>query len=355
MISKYGNRLGIFAQIVLRFVDGSSEAIGTDSNWKCGESPIASSSIYDGETYDMTKFHPGWSTPAFDDSEWQVVKTMPHDPKLLRAPDASPIREVDSLSVIEVLKSPSGKCILDFGQNLVGYVRLKIPTGEPAGHKIRLVHTEVLESGKCATRPLRIAKATDELILSGKEQDTHWSPRFTFHGFRYVEVTGWPGTLNSTDFSAVVIHTAMKRTGTFECSNPLLNKLHQNVVWSMKGNFVGIPTDCPQRDERLGWTGDLQAFATTASFLYNCHGMLKSWLRGLAAEQKAMGVSVPPLVSPNILPTPPQPIALWGDCVILAPWDLYQASGDKTLLRDQFESMEDWLEKGIQRIESGLW
>lgn len=355
MTWKYGNRLGVIAQIVLRFVDGSSKIIATDSDWKSGESPIISSSIYDGEIYDMTKFDQGWSTSAFDDSLWKVVKTMPYDPKLLRASDASPIQEIESLPVVEVLLSPSGRSILDFGQNLVGYVRIEIPTGASAGHKIRLVHAEVLENGECATRPLRNAKATDEVILSGNMQHKHWSPHFTFHGFRYVEVTGWPGTLHASNFSAVVIHTAMKRTGTFECSNPLLNKLHQNVVWSMKGNFVGIPTDCPQRDERLGWTGDLQAFATTASFLYDCHGILKSWLRGLAAEQEAMGVSVPPLVSPNILPTPPQPIALWGDCVILAPWDLYQASGDKNLLHDQFESMEDWLEKGIPRVESGLW
>ena len=351
---KYGNRLGVIAQLVLTFVDGTSETIASDSKWRFGGSPIISSSIYDGEVYDMTKSQQAWSTPDFDDSTWEDVETKTHDPKLLRSPDASPIREVESLPAVGILKSPSGKTILDFGQNLVGYIRFKIPAGSK-GQKIRLIHTEVLENGECATRPLRIAKATDELTLSDTEQGTYWNPRFTFHGFRYVEVTNWPGTLDAADFTAVVVHTEMRRLGTFECSNDLLNKLHQNVVWSMKGNFVGIPTDCPQRDERLGWTGDLQAFASTAAFLYDCHGMLKSWLRGLAAEQKATESSVPPLVSPNVIPMPPKPIAIWGDCVILAPWDLYQSFGDKSVLENQFESMEDWLEKGIPRIESGLW
>jgi alpha-L-rhamnosidase len=263
--------------------------------------------------------------------------------------------------------------LLDFGQNLVGWLRLRVHG--PAGHTITLTHAEVLENGDVATRPLRTAKCTDTLILNDKP--IIWEPRFTFHGFRYVRVDNWPTSvsgvsddpskINLADFTAVVIHTDMARTGTFTCSNPLLNKLHENVVWSMRDNFVGIPTDCPQCDERLGWTGDMQAFAPTASFLYNCHGMLKTWLRNLAAEQMdpKLGNGVVGLFSPNPFRNVPEsgeakwcysPTAIWGDAAVMVPWDLYRASGDVTLLRDQYESMKIWLEKGVVRDpRTRLW
>ena len=157
-----------------------------------------------------------------------------------------------------------GKTIVDFGQNLVG--RLSITVQGPAGQTITLRHAEVLEHGELGTRPLRLAEATDRYTLRGGGVET-WEPRFTFHGFRYAEVNGWPGELQPGDICAVVLHSDMERTGWFECSDPLLNRLHENVVWSMRGNFLDVPTDCPQRDERLGWTGDIQVFSPTASFL----------------------------------------------------------------------------------------
>lgn len=282
--------------------------------------------------------------------------TKKHDARLLRAPDGPPIRSTETLPVLNIIKSPSGKKILDFGQNLVGHVRIKIPEGGK-GHAIRLVHTEVLEHGECATRPLRKAKATDTLILSGKTPSAQWwEPRFTFHGFRYVELNGWPQLeIDPTHFVAVVIHTDMKKTSSFESSNPYLNRLYQNIIWSMRGNFVGIPTDCPQRDERLGWTGDIQAFAPTAAFLYDCQGMLKNWLRNLAFEQKSGGNGSPPLFSPNAMSIPAFPLAIWGDATILVPWDLYLASGDASILSSQFESMQDWIDHGIPRNAQNLW
>merc|ERR1712093_954599 len=211
--------------------------------------------------------------------------------------------------------------------------------------------------GECATRPLRKAKATDTLILSGKTPSAQWlEPRFTFHGFRYVELNGWPQLeIDPTHFVAVVIHTDMKKTSSFESSNPYLNRLYQNIIWSMRGNFVGIPTDCPQRDERLGWTGDIQAFAPTAAFLYDCQGMLKNWLRNLAFEQKSGGNGSPPLFSPNAMSIPAFPLAIWGDATILVPWDLYLASGDASILSSQFESMQDWIDHGIPRNAQNLW
>ena len=169
-----------------------------------------------------------------------------------------PIRRTQHLPVQEVLTTPSGRTIVDFGQNMVGRVRFSVRG--PAGTTVTLRHAEVLEHGELGTRPLRNAEATDRYTLRGGETET-WEPEFTFHGFRYVEVDGWPGVVEPQSFTGVVIHSDLERTGTFACSNELLNRLHENVVWGMRGNFVGVPTDCPQRDERLGWTGDLQVFA----------------------------------------------------------------------------------------------
>jgi alpha-L-rhamnosidase len=264
---------------------------------------------------------------------------------------------VQEISSIALLESPSSKTILDFGQNLVGWLRIKV-TGD-TGHVIRLQHVEVPEHEECATEPLRTAKTQDTIILSGSE--LLWEPRFTFHGFRYVQVDGWPTSISSTDlsaFTAVVIHTDMERTGWFDCSDSMLNKLHENVVWSMKGNFVSIPTDCPQRDERLGWSGDLQAFSPTASFLYNCHGMLKSWFRGAAIEQTNDLEGAFPLISPNVwrkMGMEPIHAAIWGGCSVLVRWEIYTSSGDPAILSDLYESMTEWVRHGIKRDKRGLW
>ncbi|PVH79618.1 glycoside hydrolase family 78 protein [Cadophora sp. DSE1049] len=346
-INFWGNRIGVIAQLAVTYEDERSETIVSDGEWKYSASAVLESSIYNGEIYDLAKEQVEWSSPGFDAKNWILVGLKEHDKTLLRAPDGPPLRPTQRMAVKEIIKSPSGKTILDFGQNLVGYVQLQVPQGL-AGHEITFIHTEVLEKGECATAPLRTARATDKLILAGGTASSSrtWHPSFTYHGFRYVEITNWPNEdVDSTDFTAIIIHTDMKRLGTFECSDPQINRLHENVVWSMRGNFFSIPTDCPQRDERLGWTGDVQAFAPTASFLYDCNGILKAWLRTVAAEQKAGGNGVPPLA----------PMAIWCDCTVLVPWDLYKASGDPAILLAQFASMEDWLENGIPRNEQGLW
>ncbi|KAH8671583.1 bacterial alpha-L-rhamnosidase-domain-containing protein [Xylariales sp. PMI_506] len=354
----WGSQLGVIAQLVLTYVDGRSETIPTDDKWKCNIGAVISSEIYDGEYYDARLQLLDWSTPGQNDSAWRDVVTATHDPKLLRAPDGPPIRRIQELPALKAWKSPKQKWIIDFGQNLVGWLRVRVKG--PSGHTIRLTHTEVLEHGEVATRPLRQAKAADTIIVSGEPMV--WEPHFTFHGFRYVQVEQWPeaeaegNALNLDNFTAVVIHTDIERSGWFECSEPLINKLHENVVWSMKGNFVGVPTDCPQRDERLGWTGDLQAFAPTACFLYDVHGMLKTWLRGLAAEQREDEARVPPLFSPNTFrDRPRKSFAIWGDTVVMVPWDMHQSSGDVDILREQYSSMVDWVEKGVIRDSRKLW
>ncbi|KAH6695267.1 bacterial alpha-L-rhamnosidase-domain-containing protein [Plectosphaerella plurivora] len=349
----WGSSVGLLAQLMVTYEDGSVQIVGTDDSWKSGTGPLLQAEIYNGEVFDARLDIRGWQSNGFVDDNWEGVEVRTMDLSILRAQDSPPVRRIETLAVKEKIVSPSGKVILDFGQNLVGWVRCKL--SGPAGHRVRLTHVEVLEKGEIATAPLREAKCTDEIILS--RTDLVYEPRFTFHGFRYVQVDGYtPEEVKPNDFTAIVIHSDMERTGWFECSDPMLNKLHENVVWSTRGNFVSVPTDCPQRDERLGWTGDLQAFAPTASFLYSTNGMLKSWLRGLSQEQMDDANAVPPLFSPNIWKGRPNiPSAIWGDAIISVPWDLYQASGDTALLEDLFSQMSAWMEQGVKRDEDGLW
>ncbi|KAF5685463.1 alpha-L-rhamnosidase [Fusarium denticulatum] len=353
----WGSRLGVIAQLVLSFRDGTAQTIETDSDWICHRSPVESASLYDGEIYNMAKQQVGWSSDGFDDAGWRKVKVFELNPKRLTCSDGPPIRPTQSLPAVQIIQSRNGNTILDFGQNLVGWVRFRVPWG-PAGHKIRLVHAETLENGECVTRTLRHAKATDVVVLGqfSSPEAVYWNPRFTFHGFRYVQVIDWPeAELKLDDFSAVVIHSDMQRTGRLSCSDPLISRLHENVVWSMRGNFLGIPTDCPQRDERLGYTGDIQIFSPTACFIYDCYGTLRSWLRNLAAEQRRGGNGSPPIFSPKAMPVPNFPLAIWGDATVLVPWNLYWTYGDVDILSAQYESMIDWIDRGIPRATNGLW
>lgn len=337
----YGKQLALLAQLEVQYEDGSSDCIATDEAhaWRATTGPIVRSDIYDGESYDARLEHPGWSLPGFDDSKWEGVRRLEWNLNALETPLGPPVRRIETIAPVSIIQSPSGKTILDFGQNLVG--RLSIQVQGPAGHTITLRHAEVLEHGELGTRPLRHAEATDRYTLRGGEIET-WEPRFTFHGFRYVEVNDWPGELKLEDLNAVVIHSDLERTGWFDSSDPLLNRLHENVVWGMRGNFLDVPTDCPQRDERLGWTGDLEVFSPTASFLYDVSGFLQSWLKDLAIEQLKLGGSVPHVV-PNVLGNGAG-AAAWADAATVVPWVLYERFGDKAILADQFESMRAWVD-----------
>lgn len=334
----YGDKLALLAQLEVQYDDGTSERIVTDSDWKAATGAIVCSSIYDGERYDARLEPVGWSQADFDDSEWQVVRLLDPDLTTLEAPLGPPVRRIETRAPIAITQSPSGKTLVDFGQNLVG--RCVITVRGAAGQTVTLRHAEVLENGELGTRPLRSADATDHYTLCGDGVE-QYEPHFTFHGFRYVEVENWPGELAADAIRAVVIHSNLERTGWFGCSNPLLNQLHQNVVWSMRGNFFDIPTDCPQRDERLGWTGDLEVFVPTATFLYDVSGFLQSWLRDLAVEQNKLGGSVPHVV-PNILRK--SGAAAWGDAATIVPWVLYERYGDRHILVDQFDSMCAWVD-----------
>ncbi|TIH34299.1 glycoside hydrolase family 78 protein [Subtercola vilae] len=360
----YGTELALIAQLEVTLDDGRTVTVATDADWQAGFGPIGFTELYDGETFDarvtagsgdvveagaagagngVEVAGPGWSSPGFDASGFTPVVVSPHDATVLIAPQGPPVRSTEELEPVSVTSSPSGATLLDFGQNLSG--RLSIRVRGERGQTVTLRHAEVLHDGELYTRPLRGAAATDRYTLAGGGEEV-WEPRFTIHGFRYAEVTGWPGELRPGDIVARVYHTDMARTGWFESSDPLVNRLHENVRWSMRGNFVDIPTDCPQRDERLGWTGDIQVFAPTASFLYDCSGMLGSWLRDVAAEQLPDG-TVPwyvPVIPGGEMWTPIRPGAVWGDVAVLTPWVLYERFGDTGILAAQYESAKGWVD-----------
>ncbi|WP_433696626.1 family 78 glycoside hydrolase catalytic domain [Nocardiopsis sp. CA-288880] len=351
----YGDRTGLLAQLEVECEDGSRVRSGTGPGWRCAPSPILSASLYDGERHDARLEQAGWSEPGFDDSGWSPAVPVERDPATLVAPLSPPVRRTAELAPVSLAPTASGGLLVDFGQNLVGRVRLRV--AGPAGTEVTVRHAEVLEDGELCTRPLRFAEATDTYVLAGTGAAEVWEPRFTYHGFRYAEVTGWPGEPGPDAVTAVVLHTDMRPTGEFTCSDPLVERLHENVRWSMRGNFVDVPTDCPQRDERLGWTGDIQVFAPTAAFLYDCAGMLRSWLADLAAEQYPDG-TVPFIVPTVHAPTwtPAWPAAVWGDAAVLTPWRLYERFGDAGVLRDQYASARAWADLVAQRLEAdGTW
>ncbi len=347
----YGTRLALLAQLEIEYLDGNLERLVTDENWLASTGAILSSDIYDGETYDARLERHGWSSAGFDSSGWAGVEILERDLHTLVSPSGPPVRRIQEVAPVSIFKSPSGKTLVDFGQNLVGFVRFTV-TGK-AGQAITLRHAEVLEHGELCTRPLRHAANIDRYILRGNELEIY-EPRFTFHGFRYLEIEGYPGELKAENLKAIVCHSDLERRGWFECSDQLVNQLHQNVVWSMRGNFFDLPTDCPQRDERMGWTGDIQVFAPTASFLYDSAGFLESWLADLKSEQAPTGAV--PFTIPNILENGATPMTAWGDAATIVPWVLYQRYKDIGILERQFDSMRAWVDC-IDTLagESHLW
>jgi alpha-L-rhamnosidase len=360
----YGDRLAALAQLEVQYESNEGFSLVTDRSWTCQPSAIIRSEFYDGEVYDAREENPNWNLitdETVNDSSWNSVQELEFPAAELISPNAPPVRVTEEIKPVSVQQTPSGKTIVDFGQNLVGRLRIH-SLNKASGDRVAFTHAEVLEHGELGTRPLRRAKCTDEIISAGAKL-VDWTPQYTFHGFRYVQVDGWDeekdGQLSS-HLTALVMHTDLTRTGWFTCSHPMVNQLHQNAWWSMRGNFVSIPTDCPQRDERLGWTGDIQIFGPSANFLYNTAGMLGEWLEDVAVEQLNDGKDgcVPPFVVPNVVSDelwPPTPQAEWDDVVILGPWELFRSYGDVDILRRQYQSMLAWIDRGIQRGPDGLW
>ena len=359
----YGEDIAAIIQLELTHAGGSRSTVATDASWRAGAGEILFTGLYEGETVDARLAAPGWSSPGFEDSTWSPVVVGASDAERLVMPVDAPVRAAQTLRPVTVavqerqvmrlgeveIETAPERVLIDFGQNISG--RLRVRVAGPAGTTITLRHAEVLEDGALGTRPLRDAAATDTYTLAGGGVE-EWEPAFTIHGFRYADVAGWPGGARAAAAAiadgavhAVVVHTEMERLGAFACSDERVTRLHENSRWSMRDNFVAIPTDCPQRDERLGWTGDIQAFAPTAAFHYSCTGLLASWLVDLAIEQKAHG-TVPwyvPVI-PGGFWTPPRPAAVWGDAATVVPWELYRATGDRDLLAAQYDSARAWVD-----------
>ena len=347
----WADRPALWVRLELTYED-RTVIVGSDESFRVGTGAVRANGIYAGEDYDARLEPVGWDSPDFDDTGWTPAQSFEWDLATLEEDVPPPIRRIEEIAPVSITSSPAGATIVDFGQILSGWVRLSV-TGE-AGTTVTLRHAELLNpAGEPEYETLRLAAATDRYTLRGGPEES-WQPEFTFHGFRYVEVDGWPGTLTEDALRAVVVHSDMAPTGWFETSDPLVSKLHQNTVWSMRGNFVGVPTDCPQRDERLGWTGDINAFAPTAAFLYDVRGVLGSWLKDLAAEQKQAGTV--PWVVPTVLAAPSTPTALWSDVAVSLPWILFQEYGDLDILRASYRSMVSFIDEVEDVLdEDGLW
>lgn len=340
----YGDDLAALVQLEIVTRDGQHVTVASDETWTAATGPTLVADLYDGERVDLRLHDPAWSTAGYVAPGWSPVRTSPVDVALV-APDGPPVRCVEELLPVTVTELSKGRHLLDFGQNHSGRIRLRVDG--PAGATITLRHAEVLQGGELYTRTLREAEALDELILAGGPVE--WEPRATIHGYRYVEVSGWPDDLEPGQIVSRVLHSDMTRTGWFSSSSPALNRLHENVVWSTKSNFVDLPTDCPQRDERLGWTGDIQVFAPTAGYLFDSTGLLSSWLRDVALEQQEFG-DVPFFVpflrlGGGVDGDPIPPAAVWGDVAVLTPDVIHTQTGDTAVLRRQYASAVTWIER----------
>jgi alpha-L-rhamnosidase len=351
----YGDRVALLMQISIKYQDGREQMVGSDQDWKATTGPILMSEIYHGETYDARLEKPGWTKPGFDDSQWSAVRIVDHRRDHLVAPAGPPVRKIEETKAVKIIKTPGGDTVVDLGQNLVGWVRLSVQG--PAGTIVKLRHAEVLDrEGNFYTENLRAAEQTVRYVLKGQGVEV-FEPHFTFQGFRYVAVDGFPGQLRPENLTGVVIHSDMAQAGQFDTSNPLINQLQHNILWGQKGNFLDVPTDCPQRDERLGWMGDAQVFARTAAFNLDVAAFFTKWLKDVAADQYEDG-SVPHVI-PDVLGQPGKPAggsAAWADAAVIIPWTMYLSYGDKRILEEQYESMVRWVEFARRRAgEDCIW
>jgi|WetSurMetagenome_2_1015567.scaffolds.fasta_scaffold02384_4 alpha-L-rhamnosidase len=341
----YGKRLGLLLQLRIRYADSSETLLVSDGSWKgTNDGAIRMDDIYNGETYDATRKLTGWDLGGYNDSGWKSVSTGNYPLTNLIAAEGPAVRKIQEIKPVRIFRTPKGSLIADMGQNMVGWIRLKV--SGPAGTVVTLRHAEVLDKyGEFYTENLRSAKTTLTYTLAGKGEEIY-EPRFTFMGFRFVEVKGFPGTLAPENLTGVVVHSDMRVTGSYECSEPLLNQLQHNIQWGQKGNFVDVPTDCPQRDERLGWTGDAQAFCRTAAFNFDVASFFSKWLKDVAADQRpdgAVPVVIPDVLDKQASPTT-TPSAGWGDVAVIAPWTMYLVYGDRSFLETQYPSMKAWVE-----------
>ena len=347
----YGSKLGLLAQLNITYSNGTSETIVTDEKWKSSTGAIKSVEIYHGETYDAREEKKGWSRAGFNDAGWKGVNLPTVAFNNLVATENEPVKKHETFKAIKLFTTPAGDKVLDFGQNLVGWVVVNVSGN--AGDKIVIKHAEVLDkAGNFYTENLRAAKATATYILKGGAPESFES-HFTFYGFRYIKIENYPGEIKPENFTAVALYSDMKPTGTFTSSNALINQLQHNIQWGQRGNFLDVPTDCPQRDERLGWTGDAQAFSRTATFNFGVNNFFLKWMKDVAADQGADGKI--PFVIPNVLGSGAGGSTGWADVATIIPWNIYLAYGDKKILENQYPSMKAWVKYMTDSSKNDLW
>ncbi len=344
----------LLAKLVITYADGTSDTIVTDTTWKFADGPIIFCDNYDGETYDARMEIPGWNTASFDDSSWKAAATIADLSSSINinAQIGPSVQQIDMLRPISVTEPQPGLFTYDFGQNMVGMPRIKFK-GE-AGQKVRIRYAEMINTenannkvgngdgpaGTLYVAALRSAKATDYYTLKGDPNGEIYMPTFTYHGFRYMEISGVAEAVPVEDIEGIVIASNNEVTGDFETSAPKVNKLYSNIVWGQRGNFVSIPTDCPQRDERLGWTGDTQVFARTATYIQNSNQFYYKWLQDLRSWQSANSGRVPDVV-PQVHVS--GSANGWGDAAVIVPWQIYQQYGDVGVINDSYSSMKSWV------------
>lgn len=375
--NNYGERTAFCLQLKVRYTDGREERFVTDGDWKAADGPVLFSEIYDGETYDATRELPGWNVFNGDgvpdgigtqDSAgtaqaagvWRPVEPVEFPIQALTAQPGCRMGIIDRLPARRYFTTPRGERVIDFGQNLTGWVEC-VFRGNP-GEEAVLKCFEVLDGeGNVYTENLRSAKQELRYVCRGGEET--WHPHFTFQGFRYVHVISFPGEVRAEDFTALTVHSRMERTGEFTCSNPLVNQLQHNILWGLKSNFVDIPMDCPQRDERVGWTGDAQIFCRTACFLMETYPFYEKWLRDVAADQTEEGGVphvVPDIISGReendwLLSQGTHSAAAWADVAVINPWTMYLIYGDRKILADQYDSMKKWIGFMEAHSEDYIW
>ena len=318
----------LICAVEIEYANNSKETFVSDASFLSSPSPTLFNDIYDGETYDAREFEYAWENAVVADYSKDVLIEQ----------EGEIVREAETIKPVEYIVTPSGEHVIDFGQNMTGYIQFTVEGA--SGHEVVISHAEILDKhGNFYTENLRSAKEQIRYICNGKKET--FKPSYTFYGFRYIKLENWPADIDLNSFTAIVVHSDMKRTGHFECSNKLINQLFKNTLWGQKSNFLDVPTDCPQRDERLGWTGDAQVFIKTASYNYNVEKFFKKWLHDLASEQLDNGDV--PYVVPNTLYR--YSSAAWGDAAVICPWQIYLTYNNKDILRDQFESMKKWVER----------
>jgi alpha-L-rhamnosidase len=359
----YGKTPALMAQLEIEYSDGTRELIPTDSSWRItGDGPVREGDFLMGETYDARKETPGWTEPGFDDAAWEpaipasangawpatfyeyanasqpggpvAIQGRPVDlgfqrPAKLEAFPGLPVRPIEEIRPVALASPTNGVYIFNLGQNFAGVVRLKVKG--PAGTEIQLRYGEMLyPDGRLMTENLRRARATDHYVLRGDPRGEEWTPRFTFHGFQYVEITGYPGTPTLDAVTGMVLHSDTPLTSGFECSDPMANRLFKNIVWTQRANFLDLPTDCPQRDERFGWMGDAQIYVHCATLNADVAAFYTKWLREVMEAQRPSGTF------PGYCPFPFQHGwdfgTAWCDAGVICPWTVWQAYGDTRII-----------------------